>query len=107
MSKIISFIFLYLNSNSLGSSADAQKDPGRARVPVVCLERLKILVSQLPAHGRRQSDPLPASGTNVSPPQSSWQATVTEVSFFCLLDEMLKTSLHPAKTARLVFSPVL
>ena len=30
------------------------------KVPVVCLERLKVLVSRLPPHGRRQSDPLPA-----------------------------------------------
>ncbi|KAM9817676.1 tripartite motif-containing protein 66 [Neosynchiropus ocellatus] len=37
------------------------KDAGRQRVPVVCLERLKILVSQLPPHGRRQSDPSSAS----------------------------------------------
>ncbi|XP_056269396.1 tripartite motif-containing protein 66 [Pseudoliparis swirei] len=47
-------------------SRDVQKDQGRPRVPVVCLERLKILVSQLPPHGRRQSDPLPASGTQRS-----------------------------------------
>ncbi|XP_042340940.1 tripartite motif-containing protein 66 isoform X2 [Plectropomus leopardus] len=48
------------------NSRDVQKDSGRPRVPVVCLERLKILVSQLPPHGRRQSDPLPASGTETS-----------------------------------------
>ncbi|XP_070762168.1 tripartite motif-containing protein 66 [Enoplosus armatus] len=48
------------------SNRDVQKDSGRPRVPVVCLERLKILVSQLPPHGRRQSDPLPASGTEKS-----------------------------------------
>ncbi|XP_062271641.1 tripartite motif-containing protein 66 [Scomber scombrus] len=47
--------------NSHNSNMDVQKDLGRPRVPVVCLERLKILVSQLPPHGRRQSDPLPAS----------------------------------------------
>ncbi|XP_037304573.2 tripartite motif-containing protein 66 isoform X2 [Pungitius pungitius] len=53
-------------------SRDVHKDSDRPRVPVVCLERLKILVSQLPPHGRRQSDPLPASGTEKSqtlPPQ--------------------------------------
>ncbi|XP_077941549.1 tripartite motif-containing protein 66 isoform X2 [Gasterosteus aculeatus] len=57
--------------NSHSSNRDVQKDSGRPRVPVVCLERLKILVSQLPPHGRRQSDPLPASGTEKSeaPPQ--------------------------------------
>ncbi|XP_031701865.1 tripartite motif-containing protein 66 isoform X1 [Anarrhichthys ocellatus] len=52
--------------NSHNSNRDVQKDSGRPRVPVVCLERLKILVSQLPPHGRRQSDPLPASGTEKS-----------------------------------------
>lgn len=56
-----SFIIL-----SLLAIRDVQKDQGRPRVPVVCLERLKILVSQLPPHGRRQSDPLPASGTQRS-----------------------------------------
>uniref|UniRef100_G3PSR2 Tripartite motif containing 66 n=1 Tax=Gasterosteus aculeatus TaxID=69293 RepID=G3PSR2_GASAC len=57
--------------SSSQSNRDVQKDSGRPRVPVVCLERLKILVSQLPPHGRRQSDPLPASGTEKSeaPPQ--------------------------------------
>ncbi|XP_053720289.1 uncharacterized protein trim66 isoform X1 [Synchiropus splendidus] len=40
---------------------ESGKDAGRQRVPVVCLERLKILVSQLPPHGRRQSDPSSAS----------------------------------------------
>uniref|UniRef100_UPI0037E987BC tripartite motif-containing protein 66 n=1 Tax=Semicossyphus pulcher TaxID=241346 RepID=UPI0037E987BC len=49
-----------------GPDRDVEKDSGRPRVPVVCLERLKILVSQLPPHGRRQSDPLPASGTENS-----------------------------------------
>uniref|UniRef100_A0A3P9M5Y5 Tripartite motif-containing protein 66 n=1 Tax=Oryzias latipes TaxID=8090 RepID=A0A3P9M5Y5_ORYLA len=44
------------------SHRDVSKDSIKNRVPVVCLERLKILVSQLPPHGRRQSDPLPASG---------------------------------------------
>lgn len=60
---------------SLCSNSDVQKDSGRSRVPVVCLERLKILVSQLPPHGRRQSDPLPASGTDKSETlsqQSTW-----------------------------------
>ncbi|XP_047437506.1 uncharacterized protein trim66 isoform X2 [Mugil cephalus] len=60
------------NSNKL-------KDPERPRVPVVCLERLKILVSQLPPHGRRQSDPLPASGTDKSetlPQQRTWHGGV-------------------------------
>ncbi|XP_054470917.1 tripartite motif-containing protein 66 [Anoplopoma fimbria] len=55
-----------VSRNSHISNRDAQKDSGRPRVPVVCLERLKILVSQLPPHGRRQSDPLPASGTEKS-----------------------------------------
>lgn len=43
---------------------ETQKDQGRPKVPVVCLERLKILVSQMPPQGRRQSDPLPASASN-------------------------------------------
>ncbi|XP_068452154.1 tripartite motif-containing protein 66 [Clinocottus analis] len=55
-----------LSKTSHSSNRDFQKDAGRPRVPVVCLERLKILVSQLPPHGRRQSDPLPASGTEKS-----------------------------------------
>ncbi|KAM9860542.1 tripartite motif-containing protein 66 [Aulostomus maculatus] len=46
--------------NSQSSNRDIEKDSGRLRVPVVCLERLKVLISQLPPHGRRQSDPLPA-----------------------------------------------
>ncbi|KAM7424191.1 hypothetical protein PAMA_000502 [Pampus argenteus] len=50
-----------VSRNNHNSNRDVQKDLGRPRVPVVCLERLKILVSQLPPHGRRQSDPLPAS----------------------------------------------
>lgn len=57
------------------SVVDGHKDSGRIRVPVVCLERLKILVSQLPPHGRRQSDPLPASGTE----GRSWHAAAPEV----------------------------
>ncbi|CAL9701644.1 unnamed protein product [Knipowitschia caucasica] len=40
------------------------KEQGRPKVPVVCLERLKILVSQMPPQGRRQSDPLPSSASN-------------------------------------------
>ncbi|XP_059205360.1 E3 ubiquitin-protein ligase TRIM33 [Centropristis striata] len=52
-----------VSSNGHNSNRDVQKESGRPKVPVVCLERLKILVSQLPPHGRRQSDPLPASGT--------------------------------------------
>lgn len=80
------FIFyFFLNTSSLFSSVDSQKDPGRSRVPVVCLERLKILVSQLPPHGRRQSDPLPASGTDAPPPQSTWQPAVAEVWLILLL----------------------
>lgn len=43
---------------------ETQKEQGRPKVPVVCLERLKILVSQIPPQGRRQSDPLPASASN-------------------------------------------
>lgn len=79
------FIYSFFsNTSSVFSSAEAQKDPGRNRVPVVCLERLKILVSQLPPHGRRQSDPLPASGTEAPPPQSTWQAALTEVRLILL-----------------------
>ncbi|KAM6980636.1 tripartite motif-containing protein 66 [Aplochiton taeniatus] len=44
------------------SQDKSEKDPGNLKLPVVCLERLKILVSRLPTKGRRQSDPLPASG---------------------------------------------
>lgn len=51
---------------SNGVIREAQRDLGKTKVPVVCLERLKILVSQIPPHGRRQSDPLPASGTDKS-----------------------------------------
>ncbi|XP_035986658.1 tripartite motif-containing protein 66 isoform X2 [Fundulus heteroclitus] len=64
-----------LPRNSISSNGEALKDSGRSRVPVVCLERLKILVSQLPPHGRRQSDPLPASETDKSeglPLHSTW-----------------------------------
>ncbi|XP_056228355.1 tripartite motif-containing protein 66 isoform X2 [Seriola aureovittata] len=85
--------FTYLNENidyeakekcrmsRNGSNRDAQKDSGRPRVPVVCLERLKILVSQLPPHGRRQSDPLPASTMEKSetpPPQRTWHNAVPQ-----------------------------
>lgn len=69
------------------SVVDVHKDSGRTRVPVVCLERLKILVSQLPPHGRRQSDPLPASGTE----GRSWHAVVHEV---CLIIHLLLFLLH-------------
>nr|XP_046244068.1 tripartite motif-containing protein 66 isoform X2 [Scatophagus argus] len=65
-----------VSGNGHNSNTDVQKDSGRPRVPVVCLERLKILVSQLPPHGRRQSDPLPASGTERSetlPQQKTWR----------------------------------
>lgn len=82
---IFYFILFFLNTSSLFSSVDSQKDPGRSRVPVVCLERLKILVSQLPPHGRRQSDPLPASGTEAPPPQSTWHPAVAEVWLILLL----------------------
>lgn len=71
------------SSASLFSNTDVQKDSGRSRVPVVCLERLKILVSQLPPHGRRQSDPLPASGTERSeilPQQRTWHEVCLIVS---------------------------
>ncbi|XP_077420370.1 tripartite motif-containing protein 66 isoform X1 [Vanacampus margaritifer] len=50
-----------VSRNGHNGSRDSERGSGRARVPVVCLERLKILISQLPPHGRRQSDPLPAS----------------------------------------------
>ncbi|TNM91067.1 hypothetical protein fugu_003356 [Takifugu bimaculatus] len=56
------------------SAVAVQKDSGRIRVPVVCLERLKILVSQLPLQGRRQSDPLPASGTE----KRTWHAVAPQ-----------------------------
>ncbi|KAM4743839.1 tripartite motif-containing protein 66 [Anableps anableps] len=68
-----------LPRNSITSNGEAPKDSGRSRVPVVCLERLKILVSQLPPHGRRQSDPLPASDTEKSeglPQHSTWHTVV-------------------------------
>ncbi|XP_061819946.1 tripartite motif-containing protein 66 isoform X1 [Nerophis lumbriciformis] len=52
-----------VSRNGHNSCKNAEQDFGRSRVPVVCLERLKVLISQLPPHGRRQSDPLPASTT--------------------------------------------
>ncbi|XP_029284477.1 tripartite motif-containing protein 66 [Cottoperca gobio] len=67
--------------NGDNSYTDVQKDSGRPRVPVVCLERLKILVSQLPPHGRRQSDPLPSSGAEKSetlPQQRTWHDATPE-----------------------------
>ncbi|XP_029944579.1 tripartite motif-containing protein 66 [Salarias fasciatus] len=63
------------------SNDDAVKDSGRPRVPVVCLERLKILVAQLPPHGRRQSDPLPASEASRGEPpaqQRGWHSAAPE-----------------------------
>ncbi|MEQ2291325.1 hypothetical protein AMECASPLE_012331, partial [Ameca splendens] len=68
-----------LPRNSLSSDGESLKDSGRSRVPVVCLERLKILVSQLPPNGRRQSDPLPASETDKSeglPHHSTWHTVM-------------------------------
>ncbi|XP_046898576.1 tripartite motif-containing protein 66 isoform X2 [Hypomesus transpacificus] len=50
------------------SEQEAPRDSGSPKVPVVCLERLKVLVSRLPPQGRRQSDPLPASGMDSSGP---------------------------------------
>ncbi|XP_074473006.1 tripartite motif-containing protein 66 [Sebastes fasciatus] len=68
-----------VSRNDHNSNRDVQKDSVRPRVPVVCLERLKILVSQLPPHGRRQSDPLPASGTEKSNPQQrAWHDATPE-----------------------------
>lgn len=69
-----------VSRNSHNSNIDVQKDLGRPRVPMVCLERLKILVSQLPPHGRRQSDPLPASTTEKSESllqQRTWHDGIT------------------------------
>lgn len=64
-----------MSRNGHNGNRDVQRDSGRPRVPVVCLERLKILVSQLPPHGRRQSDPLPAGTMEKSetvPQQRTW-----------------------------------
>ncbi|XP_034536135.1 E3 ubiquitin-protein ligase TRIM33 isoform X2 [Notolabrus celidotus] len=72
-----------VSRNNHNSNRDVQKDSGRPKVPVVCLERLKILVSQLPPHGRRQSDPLPASGMGKSDTlsrQSTWHDAAPESS---------------------------
>nr|XP_020465414.1 tripartite motif-containing protein 66-like isoform X2 [Monopterus albus] len=76
--------FTYANEetcrvNSDNSNSDGQKDSARPRVPMICLERLKILVSQLPPHERRQSDPLPASTTEMTenlPQQTTWHDAV-------------------------------
>lgn len=71
----------WVSRNSHSRTRDVQKDSARPKVPVVCLERLKILVSQLPPHGRRQSDPLPASGTDKSdnlPQQRTWHNAMPE-----------------------------
>ncbi|XP_061606788.1 tripartite motif-containing protein 66 isoform X3 [Phyllopteryx taeniolatus] len=70
-----------VSRNGHNGSRDSERDPGRARVPVVCLERLKVLISQLPSHGRRQSDPLPASTTErdrTLPRQQTWQHVTRE-----------------------------
>lgn len=86
------------------SAVDVHKDLGRIRVPVVCLERLKILVSQLPPHGRRQSDPLPASGPEVR----SCRSVVPDV---CLIIHLLLFLLHIVylanKKKRIIFQPML
>ncbi|KAF7662392.1 hypothetical protein LDENG_00237920 [Lucifuga dentata] len=69
--------------NSHNSTRDVLKDLGRSRVPVVCLERLKILVSQLPPHGRRQSDPLPATAMEKSktvPQHRTWHNGMPEAT---------------------------
>ncbi|XP_041650339.1 tripartite motif-containing protein 66 isoform X2 [Cheilinus undulatus] len=60
-----------------------REDSARQKVPVVCLERLKILVSRLPPHGRRQSDPLPTSETEKSETLSrerTWHDSTPESS---------------------------
>ncbi|XP_057704744.1 tripartite motif-containing protein 66 isoform X2 [Corythoichthys intestinalis] len=67
------------------NSRDSERDSGRTgRVPVVCLERLKILISQLPPHGRRQSDPLPVSAVEndrtLLQPKTCLNVTQKEVS---------------------------
>ncbi|XP_068596959.1 tripartite motif-containing protein 66 [Brachionichthys hirsutus] len=63
-----------------GRSSDADVREDSARVPVVCLQRLKILVSQVPPHGRRQNQPSPASGDG-TPPQrrTAHHATPEEI----------------------------
>ncbi|CAB1448244.1 unnamed protein product [Pleuronectes platessa] len=70
-----------LSRNGHNSNGDVHKDSARPRVPVVCLERLKILVSRLPPHGRRQSDPLPAGSMERSetlPQQKLWHDANTQ-----------------------------
>ncbi|XP_035008560.1 tripartite motif-containing protein 66 isoform X1 [Hippoglossus stenolepis] len=70
-----------LSRNGHNSNGDVHKDSARPRVPVVCLERLKILVSRLPPHGRRQSDPLPAGSMEKSellPQQKFWHDAKTQ-----------------------------
>ncbi|XP_013882112.1 tripartite motif-containing protein 66 [Austrofundulus limnaeus] len=69
------------SKNGFSSNGETVKDSGRPRVPVVCLERLKVLVSQLPPHGRRQSDPLPSSErdkTEPVPQQRTWHFGTSE-----------------------------
>ena len=65
------------------SDREVQKEPGSSssKVPVVCLERLKILVSRIPPQGRRQSDPLPDTATERTGPvpQRGWKDKMTEV----------------------------
>ncbi|XP_020794700.2 tripartite motif-containing protein 66 [Boleophthalmus pectinirostris] len=70
---------------------ETQKEQGRPKVPVVCLERLKILVSQMPPQGRRQSDPLPASASN----QEVWHDDEDEVG----------KSSAPPRTTHLLSTP--
>ncbi|XP_034046951.1 LOW QUALITY PROTEIN: tripartite motif-containing protein 66 [Thalassophryne amazonica] len=68
-------------SENTHNSQEAQMSLAKSRVPVVCLERLKILVSQLPPHGQRQSDPLPTSGTENSETatqQKMWHDTTNQ-----------------------------
>lgn len=68
-----------LTRTSITSNGETLKESSRSRVPVVCLERLKILVSQLPPHGRRQSDPLPACETDNSEglsQHSTWHTAI-------------------------------
>ncbi|XP_061598781.1 tripartite motif-containing protein 66 [Cololabis saira] len=72
---------LKVSQRSFSSNGEVSKDSCRPRVPVVCLERLKILVSQLPPHGRRQSDPLPASTadkSDTSAQQTTWRDATPE-----------------------------
>ncbi|CAJ1049675.1 E3 ubiquitin-protein ligase TRIM33 isoform X2 [Xyrichtys novacula] len=90
--------------NSHSSNRDLSKDSGRSKVPVVCLERLKILVSQLPPHGRRQSDPLPASGTEKSDTVSqdrTWHDRAPEISAHQTTDDFDRGLLSSQKTTTL------